>query len=83
VVPQSIPPILTQSGADFEHRVQDGVNGQFVNHVLNDVVQPRTGDITDNDLVIQHARDLPARETVILFQPRLRATIDVVAGAGG
>jgi len=76
VTPQSIPPILTQSGVDFERRVEDAVGTSFVSHRLSAGNQPRAGDATDNDLVVQHARELLAGETVILFQPRLRATID-------
>lgn len=76
VTPQSIPPILTQSGADFERRVEDAVAERFPSYKMSDGGRPRGSDESDNDLALQHARSLHPGETVILFQPRLRATLD-------
>jgi len=76
VTPQSIPPILTQSGADFERRVEGAVAERFPSYKMSDAGRPRGSDASDNDLALQHARSLPLGETVILFQPRLRATLD-------
>jgi len=76
VTPQSIPPILTRSGADFERRVEDAVAERFPSYKMSDGGRSRGSDASDNDLALQRARSLPLGETVILFQPRLRATLD-------
>ncbi len=75
VVPQSIPPLLTQSGALFEEGVERTVAARF--RTINLALQVADGlDIpdsrpTDNERVVAQARDLAAGETLVLFQPRL------------
>ncbi len=75
VVPQSIPPLLTQSGTLFEERVERTVAAGF--RAINLALPAADGvDIpgsrpTDNERVVSEARTLAAGETVVLFQPRL------------
>lgn len=75
VVPQSIPPLLTRSGAEFETRVEEAVSRRFSmvdcaaesGHVGN---RPN-----DNARVAQLARDLSPGESLFIFQPRLAASL--------
>src|SRR5215212_2462356 len=73
VVPQSIPPLLTQSGMEFEERVERIVAAGFrtVNLGLSAGVDSPGSRPTDNERVVAHARDLDPGETLVLFQPRL------------
>src|SRR5215216_3386965 len=71
VVPQSIPPLLTQSGALFEEGVERVVAGRFPTVTLADRSEVPDARATDNDRVVALTRDLGAGETLVLFQPRL------------
>src|SRR5215218_1107479 len=75
VVPQSIPPLLTQSGTQFEERVERTVAAGFrtVNLALQDAEGIDSSDSrpTDNERVVAETRALAAGETLVLFQPRL------------
>jgi len=70
VAPQSIPPLLTRSGAAFERRLEQVVRG----HVpVRNLAAERTtiGEDNDNDRVTTLARDLAPDAVLVLFQPRL------------
>ena len=75
VVPQSIPPLLTQSGAQFEERVERTVAAGF--RTINLALEVQTGSTsripgrTDNERIVAQTRGLAAGETLVLFQPRL------------
>src|SRR5215218_482588 len=58
VVPQSIPPLLTQSGMEFEERVERIVAAGFrsVNLALQEGVDSPGSRPTDNERVVAHAR---------------------------
>jgi hypothetical protein len=76
VVPQSIPPLLTQSGALFEVGVERVVAAQFRTINLADRLEVADSRQTDNERVVAHARELAPGETLVLFQPRLLVTLD-------
>src|SRR5215208_5709679 len=75
VVPQAIPPLLTQSGTQFEERVERIVAAGFrtINLALQDAEGIDSSDSrpTDNERVVAETRALAAGETLVLFQPRL------------
>lgn len=71
VAPQSIPPLLTRSGADFEERVEKAVAQRFWTiHFVDDLAHAGQRP-EDNERVVHLARDLAPEEIVVLFQPRL------------
>ncbi len=75
VVPQSIPPLLTRSGAQFETVIEDGVASQFrkVNFATD---LPKDGQRREqNEQVVETARSLVVGEVCVLFQPRLAVEI--------
>src|ERR1051326_7261853 len=76
VVPQSIPPLLTLSGSDFEKEVETTVSKCFrkVNFVTD--IPSQRNEIDDNGKVISLARSLPNGEIIILFQSRLQVELD-------
>src|SRR5215203_7361334 len=76
VVPQSIPPLLTQSGALCEEGVERVVAAQFRTINLADRLEVADSGQTDNERVVAHARELAPGETLVLFQPRLLVTLD-------
>ena len=73
VKPQSIPPILTKSGASFEEAVEAAVAQRYwkINFVADMAHAGNRPD--DNARVVQIARELAPEEVCVLFQPRLRA----------
>jgi len=76
VVPQSLPPLLTRSGADFEVAIERDVAAR---HPTRDfgTAGRRGGDRdVDNAEVVALARALAPGETLVLFQPRLLAGLD-------
>ncbi len=75
VVPQSIPPLLTQSGSLFEQGVERVVASRFPTINLADGIDTPDSRPTDNDRVVAHTRALAAGETLVLFQPRLLVTL--------
>lgn len=75
VAPQSIPPLLTLSGAVFEEKVEQAVAQRYwkINFVAD---MAHSGQrVDDNARVMQLARELAAGEIVVLFQPRLSANL--------
>src|SRR5215212_2472473 len=58
VVPQSIPPLLTRSGEQFEERVERTVAARFPTITLAERIDVPGSRPTDNDRVVALARDL-------------------------
>jgi len=75
VTPQSIPPLLTESGQKFEHTVEHAVKDNYAVVNLAASAGPGPRD-DDNRQVVAGARDLPAGATLILLQPRLHVAVD-------
>jgi hypothetical protein len=74
VKPQSIPPLLTRSGARFELRVEEAAAERFpCRNFAGDPGQKRPAN--DNEEVVRLAADLAPASVRILFQPRLQATL--------
>ena len=71
VTPQSIAPLLTRSGSEFEDRIERAVGDRFwkINFVEDLAHGGQRSD--DNKRVVTLARELESGETVFLFQPRL------------
>ncbi len=77
VVPQSIPPLLTQSGSQFEQGVERTVASRFPTINLADQIAHPASRPEDNDRIIASTRTLVAGETLVLFQPRLHARLGI------
>jgi hypothetical protein len=83
VAPQSIPPILTKSGASFEDAIEGQVAALTAGSGAMKVVNCRDAAATDeefqgedhNAVVLRAARELPSGAVMFLFQPRLRVTL--------
>lgn len=71
VNPQTITPLLTKSGADFEGSIQEAVAGAFPLVDLQQLANERGDRLPDNERVAAYARNLAEGETLVLFQPRL------------
>ena len=68
VVPQSIPPLLTRSGAAFETQVEAKLAERFaVHNCAGTTGRPDN----DNLRVLRLAQNLTPGETLIVMQPRL------------
>ena len=71
VYPQSIPPLLTRAGSDFEIAVEQDI---AAHHLVQDfgTEGQRGGERTvNNAAVIDYAQSLAPGAVVVLFQPRL------------
>lgn len=75
VVPQSLPPLLTRSGADFEQAVELAVAARFKKINLVNDVQREERPADDNRQVADLARALAPGDVIVLFQPRLEAEL--------
>jgi hypothetical protein len=74
VAPQSIPPLLTRSGARFEDAVERAVRARFATR--NFAADPAArGRDHDNDEVLLLARVLEGGHALVLFQPRLEVEL--------
>jgi hypothetical protein len=75
VAPQSIPPLLTRSGADFEAQVEGDIRARFA--ARNFAIEPPRGKgwIDDNARVVEAARALTPGEVLVLFQARLQVAL--------
>jgi hypothetical protein len=75
VAPQSIPPILTRSGARFEETVAADIRARYpVTEFAADLRVAR-GVTSDNAEVVALASTLAPGEVAVLLQPRLEATL--------
>lgn len=75
VVPQSLPPLLTRSGADFEQAVERAVAARFTKVNLVGDIQREEPRTDDNLQVADLARALVPGDVIVLFQPRLEAEL--------
>lgn len=75
VAPQSIPPILSESGAEFEETIEGAIRDHAQTLSCRNATVPGTRKY-DNPLVVEHARQLAPGETIFVFQPRLQADIE-------
>ncbi|MDQ3045494.1 MAG: PD-(D/E)XK nuclease family protein, partial [Chloroflexota bacterium] len=75
VTPQSIPPILTRSGEEFENLIESAVARHFPTTRFGPAARQAARRADDNALLLDLARDLPPGEVIVLFQPRLQAPI--------
>ncbi|HEX5503477.1 MAG TPA: AAA domain-containing protein [Thermomicrobiales bacterium] len=76
VAPQSLPPLLTRSGARFEERIEAAIAARYPTvHFAKGV--PLDERRPDNGAqVVAPARDLAPGATLVLFQPRLVVALD-------
>jgi hypothetical protein len=81
VAPQSIPPILTLSGARFEDRVEQQAAAHIGTaiHCADAALKGEDAFIGEhqNTVVLTHARDLVPGSSLLLFQPRLQVSIGI------
>jgi hypothetical protein len=75
VAPQEILPLLTRAGAEFEERVEAAAAQRFSTRTFSPARAPGERQPV-NEAVIAAARGLGAGETIVLFQTRLRVTLD-------
>jgi len=76
VYPQSIPPLLTRSGADFEDSVEQGIASRYPTEDFG-ADGPRGSDRdVSNAAVVTIGRALPPGDTRVLFQPRLLVALN-------
>ncbi|MEO8285037.1 MAG: AAA domain-containing protein [Chloroflexota bacterium] len=75
VWPQSIPPLLTQSGSEFEERIEAAVSAHFPAHDFAKSAKYAPTRPPDNEKVVELARQLPVGETLVLFQVRLSVAL--------
>ncbi len=75
VAPQSIPPILTRSGADFESAVESGIATAFPIEKFSAADRKAAGRDHDNAPVVAAARALRPGNALVLSQPRLEARL--------
>ena len=77
VARQTIPPILTRSGARFEAQVEDDVRAHLPTTRFSTEQRRAAGVTSDNAAVVRIATTRPPGAVHVLFQPRLEA---IVAG---
>lgn len=82
VQPQSIPPLLTLSGRDFETRAESeiGKNSDIIECSRDE--RHTSGIDSDNHQLIETARNLLPGKRVVIFQPSLKVEIDDWALSG-
>ncbi|MBI3965067.1 MAG: AAA family ATPase [Chloroflexi bacterium] len=76
VTPQTLPPLLTRSGAAFEERIERTVGAAFrkIDLVEHDKAVGKRS--VNNAFVVASARELGPGETLFLFQPRLELVLE-------
>ena len=74
VKPQSIPPLLTRSGASFERHVEAAAGARFPSRSFA-AERARQKQSQDNDEVVRLARGLARGDVLLLFQPRLQVEL--------
>ncbi len=89
VAPQAITPLLSAVGLDFERRVEKAAAEAFASLHLADPNSGNTQDLaqaarglTDNALVAERAGLLGNGDTLLLFQPRLAASLGIWSVVG-
>lgn len=75
VAPQSIPPILTRSGARFEADVAADISQHHPVTVFSAEMRTLNGTTSDNDAVVAAAAALGPGKVAVLLQPRLEAPL--------
>ncbi len=73
--PQSIPPILTRSGASFEADVTADIALHYPATIFSAESRTLDGTANDNEAVVTAASTLQPGTTLVLLQPRLEATL--------
>jgi hypothetical protein len=81
VAPQEILPLLTRTGAEFEREVEAAAATRFPTRLMN-LERAEAGRDRDNDELAAAARGLAAGSVLVLFQPRLRVSLDGWAMTG-
>jgi len=71
MVPQSMPPTLTQSGAEFEATIEADVAAHLPTTRCSSDQRRAAGVTHDNGEIVRLAMELPAGGIHVLFQPRL------------
>ena len=74
VTDQGLTPLLTNTGLEFEHRVEQAISGMIPARRLGEDRRVRSSD-TDNDELARTAIRLPSGARTVLFQTRLRARL--------
>ncbi len=74
--PQSIPPLLTLSGHDFEEGAEAAIRDGIRSHTCNQEKRAALGVANDNQVLIDEVEALPPSGRVVVFQPLLQAEID-------
>ncbi len=75
VAPQSIPPILTRAGADFEEKIEKLMKQNYQLANFQDEATREGQRPPDNQKVVTWANDLKPGEVVCLFQVRLEVQL--------
>ena len=76
VAPQSIAPLLTRSGRDFEESAEDAMRARFpLENYADDAITVAGRRQTDNDRLLRAACSLTPGDTRIITQPRIKATL--------
>ncbi|HYH13414.1 MAG TPA: AAA domain-containing protein [Thermomicrobiales bacterium] len=75
VAPQSIPPILTRSGASFEQSVESEITRRHQTLRFGPDRRRELHLTNDNNDALRALTTLGAGESVVLFQPRIEATL--------
>jgi hypothetical protein len=76
VAPQSIPPILTRSGARFEQEVEKDVAAAYPILKLSADQRRIRDQVNDNLVILETVAALPNGAVNVLFQPRIDAVIN-------
>ena len=72
VAPQSIPPLLTLSGSEFEFRIEATMGGNYPTRDLAKGERQSGNRPADNQELARLVRELLPGGALVLFQPRLR-----------
>jgi hypothetical protein len=75
VAPQAIPPLLTQSGSQFEDLIEQQISDRLPRVDFSDGAVDPALRPSDNQEVVDLARELDPRESLALFQPRLHVSV--------
>ncbi|MGI8482863.1 MAG: PD-(D/E)XK nuclease family protein, partial [Thermomicrobiales bacterium] len=76
VAPQSIPPILTRSGSEFEDAVAHDIGEHFPTIQCSDRQRRADSRTSDNPVIITLAKELLPGTVHVILQPRLVTQLD-------